>query len=256
MTSFTSVRPIGPVLPATTIPVGSPQDVDETLVPGLRLPKIPGLPDASDPGMPLRRLPGPPAPGTAAYRADMAVVKGAQLLRTPQGDAWAVRMANDGATKIWFELAARHRAATGKVQGWLDTALLASTIASNGATTWLAKRHYDRQRPYQVDPSIKPPVHLPAGASFPSGHASSAFAAARVISVLAPELATEAYALATQVAVSRVYAGVHFPTDVVAGALLGTAVGEAALRVTGRRIGPLTDAEVGALLTELQGAAA
>jgi membrane-associated phospholipid phosphatase len=161
-------------------------------------------------------------------------VQGAQQLRTPEGDAWAVRMAHDGVIKIWLDLAARHRAETGKVQGWLDTALLASTLAGNGAVTAVAKQHFDRSRPYQVDPEIKPPFAPPIGKSYPSGHASSAFAAAKVIAALAPELSKEAYSLATQVAVSRVYAGVHFPTDVVAGAMLGTAVAAKALSMTHR----------------------
>jgi undecaprenyl-diphosphatase len=108
-------------------------------------------------------------------------------------------------------------------------------LGATAGVTQLGKQRYDRLRPFQVDPDIKPPVHLPRDASYPSGHASSAFAAARVIAVLEPTLAKEAYELATQVAVSRVYAGVHFPSDVVAGALLGTAVAEAALRKAGKR---------------------
>lgn len=215
--------------------VPTPSLVDDTLVPGLRVPKLPGLPGADTRGIGLGELLAPPAPGSTAYQLDMAAVKGAQLLRTPAGDAWANRMAEDGAVNVWKDFAKRHRAETGKVAGWLDTALLAGTIAANAGVTQIAKARYDRQRPYEVDPSIKPPVKLPHDDSYPSGHSSSAFAAARVISVLEPKLAKEAYDIATQVAASRVYAGVHFPTDVIAGALLGTAVAESALRRAGKR---------------------
>ncbi len=222
----TATVPAAAAVPATGI--------DTELVEGLRLPKVPGLPGSDTPGKSLGDLLGPPKPGSLAAKADMAAVKAAQKLRTPAGDRWADRMAREGATKVWFELARRHRDSSGKVQGWLGTALLAATMASAAAVTQGAKMYYGRPRPYQVDPSIKPPVKLPHSASYPSGHSSSAFAAARVISRLAPELAVEAYSLATQVAVSRVYAGVHYPSDVVAGALLGTGVADAALRVARR----------------------
>jgi acid phosphatase (class A) len=222
-------------MPTPMPPVEAPGiEFDGLLVEGLRLPKIPGLPGADTPGWSLGDLVGPPKLGSLAAKADMAAVKGAQLLRTRDGDAWADRMAREGSTTIWKDFAARHRAETGKVQGWLDTALLAATMASNAVITQVAKQRFDRQRPYQLDPSIKPPVKLPHDSSYPSGHSSSAFAAARVISTLAPSLAAEAYSLATQVAVSRVYAGVHFPTDVIAGAMLGTGVAEAALRLAGK----------------------
>lgn len=211
-----------------------PAQIETQVINGLRLPKIPGLPDASTPGVPFGKLVAPPAPGSLAAKADMAVVKGAQLLRTEEGDAWAVKMANEGVTTMWLDLARRHRAQTGRVQGWLDTALLASTLAANGTLSMVGKVKYDRDRPFVVDPTIKPPVHLPGSKSYPSGHASAAYAAARVIATLSPELAKEAYSLAAQVAISRVYAGVHYPTDVVAGALMGTAVAEAALRATRR----------------------
>ncbi|MCW2956671.1 MAG: phosphoesterase PA-phosphatase related protein [Thermoleophilia bacterium] len=234
---------IAPVAAASVPAPSTPEFlVDVDLVPGLQLPRVHNLPTPTSPGTSDLLQAGPPKPGTAAYAADMAAVKGAQMLRTPEGDAWARRMADDGQSKIWFDFAAQMRAKTGKVQGWLDTALLASTLATTAAITFVAKERHDRLRPYQVDPTIVPPVKLPHGDSFPSGHASAAFAAARVIATLAPSLAADAYALATQVAVSRVYAGVHFPTDVLAGAALGTAIGEAAVRLRGHRVAELKTA--------------
>ena len=227
--------PTTPVAPAPTTAapaLGPDASVDEFV--GTLLPSIPGLPGPSTPGIGLGDLVGPPAPGSARAKADMLAVKGAQLLRTPERDAWAVRMAEEGVTSLWFDLAKRHRAEVGTVAGWLDTALLASTMATNAAVTHVAKERYDRPRPFQVDPSIVPPVRLPRSSSYPSGHSSGAFAAARVIAAMSPSLAAEAYSLAAQVAASRVYAGVHFPSDVVAGALLGTGIAERVLRAANR----------------------
>jgi membrane-associated phospholipid phosphatase len=71
---------------------------------------------------------------------------------------------------------------------------------------------------------LPPLVGTPTGLSFPSAHATSSFAAARAYAPLLgcpPAL----YALAAGLAVSRVYLGVHYPSDIVAGALLGTVAG-------------------------------
>jgi membrane-associated phospholipid phosphatase len=75
-------------------------------------------------------------------------------------------------------------------------------------------------------PGLPPLTGTPTALSFPSAHATSSFAAARAFSALLP--AQPLYVLAVGLALSRLYLGVHYPSDSVAGALLGTLVGSAA----------------------------
>jgi membrane-associated phospholipid phosphatase len=70
-----------------------------------------------------------------------------------------------------------------------------------------------------------PPL-VPTGSdiSYPSAHASTSFAGARALARAWP--GTPLYAAAAAMALSRPYVGVHYPSDIVAGALLGVAVAE------------------------------
>src|SRR6185503_8960210 len=70
--------------------------------------------------------------------------------------------------------------------------------------------------------------------SFPSGHASNAFAAASVIAHHYPDLRFPAYAVASYIAVSRLAANKHHLSDVVAGSGLGWGIGRAVYRRNGR----------------------
>ena len=64
-------------------------------------------------------------------------------------------------------------------------------------------------------------IAVPHSRSFPSGHTSTSFACATVLAFLVPRSAPLAYVLAAAIGYSRLYVGVHWPTDVIAGAVVG-----------------------------------
>jgi decaprenylphosphoryl-5-phosphoribose phosphatase len=78
-----------------------------------------------------------------------------------------------------------------------------------------------RQRP--AIEGLDPLVSTPTGLSFPSSHAATSFAAARAFAPLAGACAI--YPPAVLMALTRIHLGVHYPSDVLAGAALGTVIG-------------------------------
>lgn len=111
---------------------------------------------------------------------------------------------------------------------WLWTrvgaAILIAESVSGGLKEWI-----ERDRPAVADPEPETLVALPATYSFPSGHATVSFACATVLALAVPRLAVPLFALATLISFSRVYVGVHYPLDVLAGAVLGLVVAKALL---------------------------
>jgi len=98
---------------------------------------------------------------------------------------------------------------------------------------YFLKRIIARVRPFIVDPTIELVVDAPESFSFPSGHSSTAFALAfAVIFFDCPRLyKVIALLMACLTGFSRLYLQVHFPSDVLAGAVLGCACGYASKRI-------------------------
>jgi membrane-associated phospholipid phosphatase len=101
------------------------------------------------------------------------------------------------------------------------TALSAAALA--GLAVTLLKDLFERARPPFL--GVEAVGAVPDSTSFPSGHSATAFAAAVSVGLLYPRLRTPLLALAATVALSRVYLGVHFWSDVVFGSVLGAAIG-------------------------------
>lgn len=90
--------------------------------------------------------------------------------------------------------------------------MITSILISQSATS-IFKLVVNRQRPDGESDRLN--------SSFPSGHASGIFGISYIVSRRYPETRIYMYSLATVVAISRVYLGRHYPTDVIAGAALG-----------------------------------
>ena len=114
---------------------------------------------------------------------------------------------------------------------WRTLALgVATAITTFGAdaVAFGVKDLTHRTRPFLAHPQIHP-LYVVHSSSVPAGHAATAFAGAVVLTALAPRFWALFFGLAVAIGFSRIYDGVHYPTDVLAGALLGAAVGAVAV---------------------------
>lgn len=101
----------------------------------------------------------------------------------------------------------------------------ALSLSSSHIPVQLAKRFFPRQRPYLKIENTKFPDNPLQDHSFPSGHTTAIFAVITPYIFFMPELAFALIPLALCVGLSRIYLCLHYPTDVIAGAILGITTG-------------------------------
>lgn len=108
--------------------------------------------------------------------------------------------------------------------------LVVAAVVGGELYSDLGKAIIARHRPFEHQLGPTSSTH-----SFPSGHSATSFASATVLASFAPRLRVPLYALAALIAFSRVYNGMHYPTDVLAGAAGGVAIALLLLAASRRR---------------------
>jgi undecaprenyl-diphosphatase len=96
------------------------------------------------------------------------------------------------------------------------------TVAGSQGIVQVFKNSINRKRPYLVIPDVNTFWKcLLEDYSFPSGHTTAGFSLAVAVAINFPSYRFVSYSLATAVGISRIYTGMHYPSDVISGALLG-----------------------------------
>jgi undecaprenyl-diphosphatase len=116
----------------------------------------------------------------------------------------------------------------GRIVGVLVLLLI---LASDQLSSNLIKHLVDRVRPCNVLPGVHLLVGCTESYSFPSSHAVNHFAAAVFFSHFYPRLTAAFYTTAVLMTLSRIFCGVHYPSDVLGGAILGIIVGAVFIKI-------------------------
>ena len=141
---------------------------------------------------------------------------------------WMIAATRGGDGWLWYGLGAAVLLFGGPDR--FIAVLSAATASGVGVALFLKlKRAFGRKRPCAHEPNCWATLLPPDQFSFPSGHTITAFAIAVSIGLFYPAMRAELIFCAASVACSRILLGMHFLSDVVAGALLGAGLGYASV---------------------------
>ena len=141
-------------------------------------------------------------------------------------------------SRLWMASAAALALVGGRPGRRAAAQGLLSVAATSASVNLVIKRLGRRKRPDRAgaDVPVDRQVRMPTSLSFPSGHSAVAFAFATGVGNRLPVVAVPLHAVAGLVAYSRVHTGVHHPSDVVVGSVLGTMIAQLTTRALDRYI--------------------
>src|SRR6201996_2875606 len=171
---------------------------------------------------PARLLPPPYKDGSDLQKADLAEVERVYHSRTPERRAQAEWDDKHESIELFntvlgpkFDLA--KLPLTAKLMDEVDN--------DQAVTANIAKRYFQRNRPWAIDPTLVACDYKPNAApltSYPSGHAMLSYSTGFILAALMPEKAQAILARAQDYAYSRVVCGAHYPSDIEASHVLAT----------------------------------
>jgi hypothetical protein len=177
--------------------------------------------------------PAPPSTSSPEMRADVATVRDVVDHLTRSQIAIAQKW-NDGAGTYtppghWNAIASDYvrQANMSEVRAARVFADLNMAMHDAAVACWGAKFQYFNPRPGQLDPLVKTVIGLPNFPAYPSGHSTFSAAGATVLSYFFPNGSSSFTAMADEAGISRVYGGIHYPTDVQRGKEHGGRIGDA-----------------------------
>jgi hypothetical protein len=173
----------------------------------------------------------PPSTSSQQMKDELATVKNAVDHLSREQLAIALKW-NDGAGTAtppghWNAIASDYvrDARMSEVRAARVYAMLNIAMHDAAVGCWETKMKFFNPRPAQLDPSIKTVIGLPNFPAFPSGHSTFSAAAATTLSYFFPQGSTTFDAMADEAGVSRLYGGIHYPSDISQGKLHGNRIG-------------------------------
>jgi acid phosphatase (class A) len=163
-------------------------------------------------------LPAPPAEDSATTRQELMELERLQAQRTPLELA---RAKADAAQENVFAFSTVLGAQFTAEQFPLTTKFFERVTDTEKSVVRDAKNYWHRRRPYLVDPVLVP-CSSGSNGSYPSGHATLAYMDAALLAQMLPERHDAFFERAADFAHNRLVCGVHYPSDVEAGKILGT----------------------------------